>query len=235
MHRSDENINDIFDEIKKYCTKKLVYSSSKGSLTGLTKYVMRYVQQVETLLCIIRACRQSNFSEFFSALDKQCKYFFAHDYYNYARLIPVHLAMMTDIENKDPERWQLLNKETFGVNKSSVPFTKLFVDQNLEQKIKDIKGVGGISGITQQDDTLNRFFLTAPYITRIVNGFIGKYCNDKKSERTEHYQLHGNMAYRILKNAAELKRSLEIHCEGNPFAVIMPMKNIFLSMFFQTS
>ena len=64
----------------------------------------------------------------------------------------------------------------------------------------------------------------------MVNWFIGKYCNDKKSVRTEHYQLHGNIAYRISKNAAELKRKLEIHCEGNPFAVTMPMKNIISSM-----
>ena len=49
------------------------------------------MNQVECLLNIICACRQINFDEYLAALDQQCKYFFAHDLYHYARLIPVLL------------------------------------------------------------------------------------------------------------------------------------------------
>ena len=117
---------------------------------GLARFLSNYLNQVECLLHIIRACRQIDFNEYLAALDQQCKYFFAHDLYNYARLIPAHIAMMEELKQSDNETWEVLKNEAFGVNKSKVPFATLFVDQNLEQKIKDIKGVGGLSGITQK-------------------------------------------------------------------------------------
>ena len=75
------------------------------------------MNQVEYLLNIIRACRQINFDEYLAALDQQCKYFFAHDLYHYARLIPVHLAMMEELKHEDTETWEALKNEAFGVNK----------------------------------------------------------------------------------------------------------------------
>lgn len=127
LHQRDQNINGIFDEIKEYCTKKLTCASNDGSFDRLSKMSSKLKHFSVSSVC------QSNFTEFLSALDKQCKYFFAHDLYNYARLILVHLAMMTDIKSKDPETWLILSTETFGVSESTVPFTTLFVNQNLEQ------------------------------------------------------------------------------------------------------
>ena len=93
----------------------------------------------------------------------------------------------------------------------------------MEQKIKEIKGVGGVTGITQKDDILHRFFLTVPYITKMVNDFIEKYSVGRQYNRTEYYQLSGNISCRIAKHAATLKKSIEIHCEGNPFSNLVPM------------
>ena len=98
--------------------------------------------------------------------------------------------MMKEIKNNDPETWEALSSETFGVNKSTVPFTTLFVDQNLEQKIKEIKGIVGVGGITQNEDTLNRFFLTATYITKIMKDFVGTYCGTQDNERSERSDFH---------------------------------------------
>ena len=75
------------------------------------------MKQVECLLNIIRACRQINFNEYLAALDQQCMYFFARDLYHYARLIPVHLAMMEELKHEDTETWEALKIEAFGVNK----------------------------------------------------------------------------------------------------------------------
>ena len=51
---------------------------------------------------------------------------------NYARLMPVHLAQMHDLEEDNPETWNAL-KSAFVVAKSEIPFTHLFTDQALEQ------------------------------------------------------------------------------------------------------
>ena len=230
MHNRDDEINDIFKEIKDDYTTNICKALRNKPVTGLGFFLSNYTKQIETLLHIIRSCRQSNFIEFLAALDEQCKYFFAHDLYNYARMIPAHLAMMEEVKQDDPQIWDALVNETFGVNKSQIPFTTLFVDQNLEQKIKDIKGVGGVDGITQNEDTLNRFFLTAPYITQIVNEFIGEYSGRQDHDRAEHYQLTSDVACRISKHASSLKKSIEIHCEGNPYTNLVPLKNIVSSM-----
>ena len=51
------------------------------------------------------------------------------------------------------------------VRKSDTPFTSLFVDQTLEQEIKKLKGIGGITGLTQHDEILDRFLYTAPELS----------------------------------------------------------------------
>ena len=37
LHQRDESVNDIFNEIKEYCSSKLACASEDGSLTGLAK------------------------------------------------------------------------------------------------------------------------------------------------------------------------------------------------------
>ena len=118
--------------------------------------------------------------------------------------------MMEELKQSDNETWEVLKNEEFGVNKSKVPFTTLFVDQNLEQKIKDIKGVGGLSGITPKDESLNRFFSITPFITKIVNEFTAQYGTPTKLQKSEHYQLSGNIATRISRNVSLLVKSIKI-------------------------
>ena len=126
--------------------------------------------------------------------------------------------MMEELKHEDTETWKALKNEAFGVNKTIIPFTTLYVGQNLEEKIKDIKGVGGIRGITQQDDSLNRFFFITPYITKIVNGFTAQYGSNHEHQRSKHYQLGGDISTRISKTVSLLVKNIEIYCKENPFA-----------------
>ena len=96
---------------------------------------MNYVRQVEYLLHLIRACRQGDWEEYLAALDDQVKYFFAHDQYKYARLMPFHLAQMNASKTDSPETWNALKHGDFCVKKTGIPFCNLFVDQTLEQEI----------------------------------------------------------------------------------------------------
>jgi len=118
------------------------------------------------------------------------------------------------------------------VRKSDTPFTSLFVDQTLEQEIKKLKGVGGITGLTQQDELLDRFLLIQPELARIVADFQNRYTKlrNQDSSGKEHYQLFGEYATRIATNAETLRDSIQVHCEGNPYLVGTPLENIVSSV-----
>ena len=50
---------------------------------------------------------------YLAALDDQIQYFYAHDLFHYARLMPVHLAQMNQLENDDPITWNALKEGNF--------------------------------------------------------------------------------------------------------------------------
>ena len=79
----------------------------------------------ETLLLFICVSTQQNWELHLARLYYLCKYFFAFDMINYARLTPVSIAKMFSLKDKDPETWSMFNKGNFFVNKTLIPFLLL--------------------------------------------------------------------------------------------------------------
>ena len=73
---------------------------------------------------------------------------------------------MNELTQKDSKTWEALEKGDFAIARTGIPFTDLFVDQALEQKIQHLKAVGGITGITQNREALERYFYIAPELSR---------------------------------------------------------------------
>ena len=195
------------------------------------KFLMSYMKQVGALLRLIRSCRQNEWELYLGALEEQVKYYFAHDLYKYARLIPVNIAEMKQLETTDPDTWNSLKETDFSVAKTGIPFSNLFVDQALEQQIRELKVVGGITGLTQNEAALERFMMIAPEVTRLVNEFNQSYNTEvQEPSKKEHYQLSGSMSFRILTNAEKIRQSIVKHCEGNPFITDTGLTNIVSSM-----
>ena len=71
------------------------------------------MNQVLALLRLIRATREGNWELYVTSLEGQVKYYFAHDLYNYARLVPFHLARLQKLKLASPETWEILRKEIF--------------------------------------------------------------------------------------------------------------------------
>ena len=141
--------------------------------------------------------------------------------------MPLYLAEMNDLEHGDPVTWAALKSDDVVVAKSEIPFTKLFVDQKLEQEIKDLKGQGGMVGLSQDEAALDRLLTITPHLCHLVRQFLNTFPRASRSkDRSEHYQLSGSVALRLRENAMKLKESIEIHCEGNPFTELTPLKNI---------
>ena len=179
---------------------------------------MQYLEQLESLLQLISACRSGDWEGYVAALGNNIKYFFAHDHLNYARLMPLHLAQMNALEQDDPATWDALKSGDFVVAKSEVPFTQLFTDQTLKQEIKMLKRHGGMVGLSQDEAALDRLVTITPHLTHLVKQFLNAFFKASRStDRSEHYQLSGTVAIRSRANAVKLRLSIELHCEGNPF------------------
>ena len=52
---------------------------------------------------------------------------------------------MNEVKQKDSETWEALEKGDSAVARTGISLTDLFVDQALEQKIRQLIAVGGIT------------------------------------------------------------------------------------------
>ena len=87
--------------------------------------------------------------------------------------------------------------------------------------------MGGITGITQNKEALDRYFVIAPQLAKIVDDFQNHFGEEKQSRTLDHYQLHGSMSSRLQKNALKLKDAIVQHLEGNPFEIDVKLMNLF--------
>lgn len=127
-----ENLKLIFKEvtsmIKEHYQTTIIQENDE-----MATFLLNYMKQVESLLHVIRASRQGNWELHLASMEEQVKYYFAHDLYKYARLVPIYLLQMHSLKTSDPTTWDALKAGDFMVTKSGIPFTNLFVDQTLEQ------------------------------------------------------------------------------------------------------
>ena len=148
--------------------------SFRSSLKNQGMFYNNYMKMVESLLLFIRSSREKLWNLHLASLDEFTKYFFAHDQINYARLSPVYVASMLELQQTDYSTWEYL-EQNFSVNKSGIPFTSMGSDHALEQDNKLMKVTGGIVGLTQKPSALNRFFLIAPVLNSISTKFQSMY------------------------------------------------------------
>ena len=228
LHLRDPDMVNIYEDLEAYCTVHIDEKHNEGA-GELAIFFNQYLKQVEALLMIIAASRQGDWLAYLAALDNQIKYFFAADLINYARFMPLHLAQMNQLETDDPLTWEALKSGAFVVSKSDVPFTSLFTDQNLEQKIKGLKGHGGFVGLTQDGGSLDRLVHTTPFLSRIVRNFLSSFPSSSTSSTGLHYQLSGDDAVRSSRNALKIRDCMKLHCQGNPHVNGTPLKNIVSS------
>lgn len=88
------------------------------------------------------------------------------------------------------------------------------IDQAHEQANKRVKGVGGIIGLTENRDMLERWIVTGPEISRVVEEFTGANDNDDDEELPHHEEGYASQ-HRFLRHAKDLMEVLLSN--GNPF------------------
>ena len=75
--------------------------------------------------------------------------------------------------------------------------------------------IGGIVGITQNEKALDKFFLIAPELSKLLHEFAAEYGSDNNDKRTQHHEITGGKLSRMMKNARKLTDVFREH--GDPF------------------
>ena len=81
------------------------------------------------------------------SLTALCKYCFAHDRINYARMVPLYLTQMKQLELTDPDIHAEFMAGNFCVNKNEVPFCAIGPDHAIEHVNKIMKIQGDLKAL----------------------------------------------------------------------------------------
>jgi len=178
-------------------------------------FINNYMKQFETILQFVRATRERDLLLHMHSLESLIKYFFAHDHLNYARLLPLYISTMQETQQQQPGVWAEFVKGNFCVTKGNAGYTSIGPDHSIEHEIRKLKVTGGIVGITQNENSLDKFFLIAPELSNIQREFEKTYSADHDSKRAQHHELTGGKLSRLRQNAIKLCSVFYEH--GNPF------------------
>ena len=203
--------------ITMFKTRDVLEKIKESETTGnkIQCFIRNYMNQFETILRFVRATRQRDLLLHMQSVESLIKYFFAHDHLNYARLLPLYILSMEQTEQQHPDIWAEFMNGNFCVTKGIAGFTSIGPDHGIEQENRELKVIGGIVGITQNEKSLDKYFLIAPELSNVQHEFEKQYCSGNKTKRTQHHELTGGKLSRVTQNAAKL--SAVFHQHGNPF------------------
>ena len=178
-------------------------------------FICNYMRQFLTILKFVRATRQRDLLLHLQSVELLMKYFFAHDHLNYARLLPLYIYSMQKTEQQQPHLWEELMQGNFCITKGEAGFTSIGPDHGIEQENRELKVIGGIVGITQNEKSLDKFFLIAPELSNVQHEFEQQFFHyGTNNTRSQHHELTGGKHSRIMNNALKLSTTFNNH--GNP-------------------
>jgi len=140
--------------------------TSQASPTFKFWLLVHKYQQV--IFMFIRAHRERKFELMITTLRMLVPLFFALDHQNYARWVPIFIR---DLELLPASIHEEFEKGHWTINRSNRRFSALPIDHAHEQANKRVKGVGGIIGLTENPAMMERWIVTGPEISRVVEEF----------------------------------------------------------------
>ena len=186
----------------------VVVASQQSSTFKFWLLVHKY-QQI--IFMFIWAHREQKLELMVTTLQKLVPRFFALDHQNYARWVPI---FNRDLEGLPDSIQEEFKKGHWTITRSNHHFSSLPIDQAHEQANKRVKGVGGIIGLTENRDMLERWIVTGPEISHVVEEFTGANDNDDDEELPHHEEGYA-FQYRFLRHTKDLMEVLLSN--GNPF------------------
>ena len=118
---------------------------------------------------------------------------------------------------------KLLKEAVYSVNKSGRRFSSMSTYQNHEQVNKDLKGSGGISDLLNTTGSLERFLVSGPIVSQLINDFEG---SDKviDMDTLNHHSESKALQKRFSEDRDKLIE--EFVQTGNPFIGLLATKTL---------
>ena len=183
-------------------------ASRKSPTIGFWLLIHKY-QQI--IFMFIRSHRERKFRLMVETLRRLVALFFALDHQNYARWIPI---LIRDLDGLP----QIIQKEfdegLWAISRSNHRFSSMPIDQAHEQANKRVKGVGGVIGLTENPEMLERWIITGPEISRVLDEYNGDNDEDDEGEQPHHEEGHSSQE-RFRRHVKDLTDVLV--SKGNPF------------------
>lgn len=196
--------------------KRLQDWEAQKSHNAMFHSLMNYLHRVEAILYFISASRNGDLHLHLQAGEALSKLFFAMDRIKYKRLWPRYLADMKELKTKHPDTWRELEEGSISVTKSTIPFVSIGADHACEQINRIMKVQGGITGISNNPNARQRFFLTAPELSCLARDFKNQF-HSERSQTADHHDLSPGKVKREHDTATRIKEAIASH--GNPFCV----------------
>ena len=236
LYKLAKNLNDMWEkndishvkESNEILVSKLIeldidnrmrsFTNEMSLLRPTFAMAIQYMDMVFSMMTFIRSVRSANWNLRLAALDDFTKYFFALDLRNYASMTALHVAEMTALKEEDPETLHYLEAGLWAPKKGGRNFCCLGADEALEQENRKMKVTGGLVGITLQPQALTKYFLTAPYTTKLT-AEVREASHSQRHGSDKHHELGGNASCRQKASAVALKKAFKdftvpFQCEG---------------------
>ena len=99
--------------------------------------------------------------------------------------------------------------------KAIVPFTAIDPDHAIEQEHRKMKVKGGFVGITGNEQAMEKYFIIAPSLARLVHEFKEYAGIETRTASSLHHDIGSQKSTKLVSNAAKVADVLNI--QGNPF------------------
>ena len=132
-----------------------VVVASQESLTFKFWLLIHKYKQI--IFMFIREHRERKFELIVTILSL----FFSRDHQDYARWLPIHIR---DLEVLPDSIQVEFDQGYWTITRRNRRFSSIPIDHAHEQANKRVKGVGGMIGLTQNPDLLERLIMTGPEI-----------------------------------------------------------------------
>lgn len=171
---------------------------------------------METILYFVAASRNGGLYLHLQAGEALSKLFFAMDRFKYKRLWPLYIADMHTLKTDHPDTWRELEEGNISVTKSTIPFVSIGADHACEQLNRLMKVHAGLTGISNNTNARQRFFLATPELSCLAKDFKSQFYS-AGSQAAVHHDLSPGKVKREHVTITRIKEAIESH--GNPFAV----------------
>ena len=196
--------------------KRLKDWETEKNENAMFRSMMNYIHRVETILFFIAASRNGNRDLHLQAGEVLSKLFFAMDRLKYKRLWPRYLADMNSLKTNHQDTWRELEQGNISVTKSSIPFVSIGPDHACEQLNRTMKVHAGLTGISNNPNARQRFFLATPELSCLARDFKNQF-HSKTNQAGIHHDLSHAKVKQEHVTVTKIKKAIESH--GNPFAV----------------